>query len=159
MRLEQPRSRVGGLAGVCWVDGATGAREPGDARRTGPSDTCSPIEPKPHVWVGREQQHGHGLVDVKKRVQISPTQPTAGGVGGAVRDEGGAVPGEGEGWCVCAWVAKVSLKPTNGAGRRLHTCAPTVARREPTLSRAGWVWEMRMCGGRVDMWTCRAVRV
>ncbi|EMD67861.1 hypothetical protein COCSADRAFT_293938 [Bipolaris sorokiniana ND90Pr] len=92
MRLELPRSRVGGLAGVCWVDGATGAREPGDARRTGPSDTCSPIEPKPHVWVGREQQQGHGLVDVKrkKRVQISPTQPTAGGVRGGSQGRRGA---------------------------------------------------------------------
>lgn len=73
-------------------------------------------------------------------------EPTAGGgsrgVEGAVRDEGGAVPGEGDGWCVCAWVAKVSLKPTNGAGRRLHTCAPTVARREPILSRAGYMWEI-----------------
>lgn len=74
---------------MCWVDGATGAREPGDARRTGPSDTCSPIEPKPHVWVGREQQQGHGLVDVKKRVQISPTSLQREGGRGGSRGQSG----------------------------------------------------------------------
>ncbi|EUC44130.1 hypothetical protein COCMIDRAFT_55924, partial [Bipolaris oryzae ATCC 44560] len=101
--------RVGGLAaaGVCWVDGATGAREPGDARRTGPSDTCSPIKPKPHVWVGREQQQGHGLVDVKKRVQISPMcVQREGGRGGAVRDEGEQFRARATAGACVLWVAK-----------------------------------------------------
>ena len=71
----------------------------------------SPFEP--HVWVGREQQASR-----RQKGSISPrTRGRDGEVGSVIWDEGGT-PREGD-----AWVAKVSLKPTNGAGRRLHTCA------------------------------------